>query len=156
MPGLVGPLSLLLAEGGLVHEQLGAPAAASTHVRDGAPSPAMDHLAVRGRGGPAPARAPRRPVGERYRLAPLQGSPLAPCRDAQRVGGLDIETTGPLVLDAARSRAENAVLDGDGIDGVVVAVERSPGRSSTSSTAYVSLPKILLSAEKRSSSPAGP
>ena len=48
-------------------------------------------------------------------------------RDAERVGGRDVEPAGPLGLDERVAERLGAVLDRESLDRVVVALERLPG-----------------------------
>ena len=65
-----------------------------------------------------------RPSGERHRLAALERAALGPVRDAERVGGLDVEPARPVVLDERVADRRDAVRDREGDEAVVAAVER--------------------------------
>ena len=123
---LEGALPLVLQEGGLVDEQV----RATCGFEDGlgrrrvagddhrAPGPRRpEHLV--GRDG--------RPVRERDGLAALERAALRPERNAEPVGGLDVELPRAVVLDERVADRRDAVPHGERDEAVVAAVERLPG-----------------------------
>ena len=80
-----------------------------------------------GRGSPSTsAGVTVRPDVERHLLPGLQPSARRAVRDAERVGGRDVEPPGPLGLDERVAERLGAVLDRESLDRVVAALERLP------------------------------
>ena len=63
---------------------------------------------------------------DRHLLPGLQPSACRAVRDAELVGGRDIETAGPFGLDDRVADRLGAVLDGERLDGVLVPLEPLP------------------------------
>ena len=66
-------------------------------------------------------------VGQRHGLAALQSAALGARRDAERLGLLDVEAAGPLVLDERVADRGHAVVDREGEDPVLVALSSVSG-----------------------------
>jgi hypothetical protein len=123
----VGARLLLGREGRLVHEQIGL--ARHLEYLGRRPGVACEHDLATG---------PRRPehlrgshataVGKLDGLAALQPAEERALRNAERLRGLEVEATGPWVLDDAVPVRCDPVFDREGEDAVIAALERIPGR----------------------------
>ena len=123
MHRLGGAVGLLVGEGRLVDEHVGALGEGANRL--GRRGVAGDDDAASGsRCTDDRVRGEDAAVGERDRLAALQRAALGPVRDAERLGRLDVEAAGPLVLDERVADRRDAVLDREDEDAVAVALER--------------------------------
>ena len=156
--GLLRALALLVAGRSPRGRARSAPRAASSTVADGAVSPLRTTLRP-GRGGPSTSSGvitrPSASVTDSPRLEQRR----APARrDAERVGGLDVEAARPRdARSSAKPSACTPCATGNVTSVVVAALEhvaRVAARRARART--VSFPKIRRSALKRSSSPGGP
>ena len=123
---IYGPRGLVLAEGRLVDEHVGAhgcrddavgrSCVAAEHERAPGPSGA-EHVFGRD----------HRAVGERHCLSALQRAPLGSRGNAEGVRGRYLEAARPLVLDEGIAERRVAVTRGECVQPVAVAVEHVPG-----------------------------
>jgi hypothetical protein len=124
---LVGARLLLGGERRLVHEQIGLP----RHLEhlEGRPGVAREDDFA-----PRPWRPEYLPgsngasVGELDGLAALQPAEERALRNAERLRGLEAEATRPRVLGDAVAVRSDPVLDREGEDAVIAALQRIPGR----------------------------
>ena len=86
-----------------------------------APCPRDDDLAPSARLAEDVGRRDYAAIAERHGLATLQHAPLATGRDAQPIGDLDVEPSGPPGLDERVADRRNPVLDLERRDLVAVA-----------------------------------
>ena len=107
---LARPLALVLAEGRLVDEHVGA-ARGLDHRSAGPLSPAITTFRPGRAGTEDLVRRDRPAVRERHRLAALERAALRARRYAERVGGLHVEAARPRVLDERVADGRHAVSD---------------------------------------------
>src|SRR5215210_2744563 len=118
MLGLLRPLALVVAERGLVDEQVCA--LREVEERQGRRGVAGDAKSS------ARSRLPENllgphdgAVGQRDRLSRLEPAAIAPCTDAQRVCGLDVEAARPRLLYEGIAERRHAVRDPERRNAVV-------------------------------------
>ena len=97
--GLPRSHGLVDAEGRLVHEQVGALGRGDDRRGRERCRPLRTSLRPAARGAENLLGRHDGSVRKRDRLAPLERAALGPGRDAEPIGGLDVEAAGPFVLD---------------------------------------------------------
>ena len=119
---LAGPLSLVGQEGRLVDEQVRA--GGRIHDRRRRSGVAGEHdLPPRSRRAEHLHRDDLRPVREGHRLAPLEETPLTSVGDPECVRGVHVEAPGTLALHERIPDRGHAVVDGERLQPVPVALE---------------------------------